>query len=83
MTDNGCGIPAELQSRVFDPFYTTKEVGKGTGLGLTIAYKIVAQHGGRIDVRSSVGAGSTFTVVLPVRPADATAAATLREDCAA
>jgi two-component system, NtrC family, sensor kinase len=69
VSDNGKGIAAEALPRIFDPFYTTKEVGKGTGLGLSIAYKIVAEHGGRIDVRSSVGAGSTFTVTLPVRQA--------------
>ena len=68
VTDNGKGIAPEAMPRIFDPFYTTKEVGKGTGLGLTIAYKIVTQHGGRIDVRSEVGVGSTFTVVLPIRP---------------
>jgi signal transduction histidine kinase len=83
VADNGCGIPAELRSRIFDPFYTTKEVGKGTGLGLTIAYKIVSQHGGRIDVRSEVGVGTTFTVVLPLRPADAPAAAGKRVGCLA
>src|SRR5688572_6968787 len=69
VADNGRGIPAENLARIFDPFFTTKEVGKGTGLGLTIAYKIVNAHGGRIDVRSEVGVGSTFTVVLPVNPA--------------
>jgi len=68
VSDNGRGIPPENMSRIFDPFFTTKEVGKGTGLGLTIAYKIVSQHGGRIDVRSDPGVGSTFTVVLPVEP---------------
>ncbi|HEX4333374.1 MAG TPA: ATP-binding protein [Usitatibacter sp.] len=66
--DNGRGIAAEVLPRIFDPFYTTKEVGKGTGLGLSIAYKIVSQHGGRIDVRSTPGEGTTVTVVLPVAP---------------
>ena len=69
VSDNGKGIPADALPRIFDPFFTTKEVGKGTGLGLSIAYKIVNDHGGRIDVRSAVGAGSTFTVTLPVRQA--------------
>ena len=68
VNDNGRGISSEAMPRIFDPFFTTKEVGKGTGLGLTIAYKIVSQHGGRIDVRSEEGVGSTFTVVLPVTP---------------
>lgn len=67
VADNGKGIASDALNRIFDPFYTTKEVGKGTGLGLSIAYKIVTEHGGRIDVRSSLGAGSTFTVTLPVR----------------
>ena len=66
--DNGRGIAAENLPRIFDPFYTTKDVGKGTGLGLSIAYKIVSQHGGRIDVRSTPGEGTTVTVVLPVAP---------------
>jgi two-component system NtrC family sensor kinase len=68
VADNGRGIPPENLPRIFDPFFTTKDVGKGTGLGLTIAYKIVNAHGGRIDVRSEVGVGSTFTVVLPIKP---------------
>jgi two-component system NtrC family sensor kinase len=68
IADNGKGIPADSLTRIFDPFYTTKAPGQGTGLGLSIAYKIVSQHGGRIDVSSEVGTGSTFTVVLPIRP---------------
>ena len=79
VADNGRGIAAEALPRIFDPFFTTKEVGKGTGLGLTIAYKIVAQHGGRIDVRTEVGVGSTFTVVLPIDPPAETAANPERE----
>ena len=66
--DNGRGIAPENLPRIFDPFYTTKEVGKGTGLGLSIAYKIVSQHGGRIDVRSKPGEGTVVTVILPVAP---------------
>jgi signal transduction histidine kinase len=67
--DNGHGIPENVLSKIFDPFFTTKEVGKGTGLGLSIAYKIVQEHGGRIDVKSKVGHGTTFTVLLPVKAA--------------
>jgi signal transduction histidine kinase len=65
--DNGKGIPADSFTRIFDPFYTTKAPGQGTGLGLSIAYKIVTQHGGRIDVRSELGVGSIFTVRLPIK----------------
>jgi signal transduction histidine kinase len=66
--DNGRGIPAESLSKVFDPFFTTKDPGKGTGLGLSIAYKIVNEHGGKIDIRSTVGVGTIVTVTLPVHP---------------
>jgi two-component system, NtrC family, sensor kinase len=66
--DNGRGIPPESLPRVFDPFFTTKEPGKGTGLGLAIAYKIVNEHGGRIELRSTVGEGTVATVTLPVHP---------------
>ena len=68
VADNGKGIAPEALPKIFDPFYTTKEIGKGTGLGLSIAYKIVAQHGGRIDVKSQVGVGTHFTVTLPLTP---------------
>ena len=68
IADNGKGIPDDVLPRIFDPFFTTKEIGKGTGLGLSIVYKIVNQHGGRIDVKSQVGKGTLFTVVLPIKP---------------
>jgi signal transduction histidine kinase len=64
--DHGAGIPAEDLSRIFEPFFTTKSVGEGTGLGLSVAYGIVHEHGGRIEVSSSVGRGSRFAIVLPL-----------------
>jgi histidine kinase len=63
--DTGCGIPEEIQTKIFDPFFTTKEVGKGTGLGLSISYGIVQDYGGRIEVESEPGRGSTFTITFP------------------
>jgi signal transduction histidine kinase len=67
ISDSGCGIPPEQMERIFEPFYSTKQVGQGTGLGLTIAFDIIVnKHGGRIDVASEVGKGSTFTITLPV-----------------
>jgi PAS domain S-box-containing protein len=68
ISDNGCGIPQENLDKVFDLFFTTKPVGRGTGQGLAIARSIVAEkHGGRIDVHSVVGEGTTFTLHLPVK----------------
>lgn len=64
--DTGIGIPPENMTKIFDPFFTTKDVGRGTGLGLAVCYGILSDHGGRLDVRSSVGAGTTFTITLPV-----------------
>ncbi|MFB3885416.1 MAG: PAS domain S-box protein [Thermodesulfobacteriota bacterium] len=65
-TDTGEGIPEENLTRIFDPFFTTKEVGKGTGLGLATSYGIIEDHGGKISVKSQVGAGTTFTIELPI-----------------
>ncbi|MEM6700677.1 MAG: ATP-binding protein, partial [Bacteroidota bacterium] len=65
--DNGSGMKEEVLQRVFEPFYTTKEVGKGTGLGLSISYNIVQQHEGDIRVESQVGEGTTFSILLPLR----------------
>jgi PAS domain S-box-containing protein len=65
VTDTGVGIAPEHVDRVFDPFFTTKPVGAGTGLGLSICHGIVSSHGGEIRVRSELGKGSTFTVILP------------------
>lgn len=70
ISDTGKGIPEENLNKIFDPFFTTKEVGKGTGLGLSICYDIVKKHGGEITVQSEVGAGTTFTVRLPVEYVD-------------
>ena len=66
INDDGPGIPDELQPKIFDPFFTTREVGKGTGLGLTVAYAIVQEHGGRIRLESRPGVGVSFYVELPV-----------------
>ena len=64
-SDTGCGIPAEHLAKIFDPFFTTKPLGRGTGLGLSVCYGIVSEHGGRIDVDSTEGVGTTFRVLLP------------------
>jgi two-component system NtrC family sensor kinase len=66
VADNGHGIPAGRISRIFEPFYTTKEPGRGTGLGLSVCHRIVKQHGGHMQVDSQVGKGTEFTVVLPL-----------------
>jgi signal transduction histidine kinase len=65
--DTGGGIAHDVIDRIWDPFFTTKEVGKGVGLGLALSYNIVKRHGGEISVKSTVSEGSQFTVLLPVR----------------
>jgi two-component system NtrC family sensor kinase len=68
VSDNGEGIPPENLTKIFDPFFTTKSEGKGVGLGLAVSYGIIEAHGGDIEVKSTVGAGATFTVSLPIEP---------------
>jgi PAS domain S-box-containing protein len=68
VADNGCGIAPEHRDRIFDPFFTTKPVGQGTGLGLSISYGIIQDHGATIEVDSTVGQGTCFTIHLPLRP---------------
>ena len=71
--DNGKGIPAEVVPKIFDPFFTTKPIGQGTGMGLSISYKIIQEHGGRIVVDSVPGQGTTFSIFLPIQAAAAPA----------
>ena len=67
VSDNGCGIPNDTLQKIFDPFYTTKPVGQGTGLGLSLSYGIIKRHLGQIRVDSEVGVGTRFRIELPVR----------------
>ena len=71
VADTGSGIPADYLSRIYDPFFTTKEIGKGTGLGLSITYGIMQEHDGTISCDSSVGQGTRFTLTLPLASARA------------
>ncbi|UYV37242.1 ATP-binding protein [Rhodobacteraceae bacterium D3-12] len=66
VTDNGGGIPKDVQTKIFEPFYTTKPTGEGTGLGLSMSFDIIKQHGGTLSVESEVGVGTSFTVELPL-----------------
>jgi signal transduction histidine kinase/ligand-binding sensor domain-containing protein len=68
--DNGKGMTPEVKKRIFDPFYTTKDVGKGTGLGLSISYGIIEQHNGDIDVISEPGKGTEFIISLPIKQSE-------------
>jgi two-component system NtrC family sensor kinase len=65
VSDTGVGIPPENLAKIFEPFFTTKEIGRGTGLGLAVCYGILTEHGGSLDVQSTVGTGTTFTITLP------------------
>jgi signal transduction histidine kinase len=66
VADTGTGIPAEIQAKIWEPFFTTKEVGKGTGLGLSLIYEIIKKHNGRIDLQSELGKGTVFIIHLPL-----------------
>ena len=66
MRDNGPGIPAEIRDKIFQPFFTTKPTGQGTGLGLSLSYDIVKAHGGELKVVTNEGEGSEFIIVLPI-----------------
>jgi two-component system NtrC family sensor kinase len=70
--DDGSGIPAEILPRIFEPFLTTKETGRGVGLGLAISQSILDRHNGNIEVQSELGRGTTFTVTLPWNAEEAT-----------
>ena len=68
VADNGSGIPDDVREKIFEPLFTTKPTGSGTGLGLSLSFDIVTQaHGGRLEFESSIGDGTTFTVTLPIR----------------
>ncbi len=73
ISDTGAGIPEDTLKKIFDPFFTTKPIGKGTGLGLSLSYGIVNKHGGKIDVKSEVGVGTTFRISLPIEPPESIA----------
>jgi two-component system NtrC family sensor kinase len=79
ISDTGCGIPEENLSKIRDPFFTTKEVGTGTGLGLSIVDEIIRSHHGQLLIESTVGKGSVFTVVLPLKSAAMAAANAAQE----
>ena len=73
VSDSGCGMPREDVERAFQPFFTTKAVGKGTGLGLFLSREAVSAHGGRLTLESEIDKGTTVTVVLPGLPSDSAA----------
>lgn len=77
--DNGKGIPKDVMPKIFDPFFTTKPIGQGTGMGLSISFKIIQEHGGKILVDSETGVGTVFTILLPLKPAQEAAGAIIDE----
>jgi two-component system cell cycle sensor histidine kinase/response regulator CckA len=79
-SDDGCGIPDDVVQHIFEPFYTTKPAGRGTGLGLAMTFGIIKQHGGHIRVRSTVGKGTTFSIYLPENVSAVRAASSLDAD---
>jgi signal transduction histidine kinase len=78
VSDTGTGIPAEHLARIYDPFFTTKGEGRGTGLGLSVTYGIVQEHGGLLSCESAPGAGTTFRLTLPLTAVEEAGAAAER-----
>jgi len=68
ITDNGVGIPSDIQERIFDPFFTTKPVGSGTGLGLSVSYTIIKKHEGKLTCKSTIGEGTELAIEIPIMP---------------
>ena len=66
VSDNGIGIPQKILDKIFQPFFTTKPAGQGTGLGLSLSYDIIKAHGGEITVKTKVGEGSEFAILIPL-----------------
>jgi len=75
-SDNGTGMPPEVQEKIFEPFYTTKDVGQGTGIGLSIVYGIIQEHQGTITCESKEGQGTAFEIRLPVYDKESAAKST-------
>lgn len=73
VSDSGCGMPRDDVERAFQPFFTTKAIGKGTGLGLFLSREAVVAHGGDLTLESELGTGTTVTVVLPGMPSESVA----------
>jgi signal transduction histidine kinase len=66
IADNGVGIPVDIQSRIFDPFFTSKPVGSGTGLGLSVSYAAIKKHGGQLSCHSTFGEGTELAIEIPI-----------------
>jgi two-component system, NtrC family, sensor kinase len=78
--DNGVGIPKDVLPKIFDPFFTTKPIGQGTGMGLSISFKIIQAHGGKLLVDTERDIGTVFTILLPIRAAQAVAGSVIEDD---
>jgi signal transduction histidine kinase len=78
--DNGVGIPKDVLPKIFDPFFTTKPIGQGTGMGLSISYKIIQAHGGKLLVDTELEVGTVFTILLPIKAVQAKAESVIEDD---